>query len=172
MKKLFVIAALALCSVTAFSQELRCSFTQKKTITLTGKVFPGEGTVVFKAPDFLDMTFTSPKGDCLRIDGDRLDSCENGKVLSIDTSKSTRFRKMKNTLLSCIVGNYEEAARENDATLITEDKGKVKRVYIAAKTKQPTGYSRIVIDYDKKGVPVRLVLEEFTGTVTEMTFTY
>ena len=34
------------------------------------------------------------------------------------------------------------------------------------------GYSRIIMDYDKKGRPVRMVLDEFTGIETEYTFQY
>jgi len=82
------------------------------------------------------------------------------------------MRKMRNTLLDCITGNYEKAAKENDATLIVEDKGDVKRVAMMAKQVQASGYAKIIIDYNKKGLPVRMLLDEFTGIETEYTFTY
>ena len=37
---------------------------------------------------------------------------------------------------------------------------------------QPTGYARITLDYNKKGLPVRMVLDEFAGIETEYTFKY
>ena len=99
-------------------------------------------------------------------------SCVKGKEIKFDTSRNARMRKMRNTLLDCINGSYEKAAKDNDATLVVEDKGKIKSVAILAKEQEVTGYSKILIDYDKKGLPVRLVLDEFTGISTEYIFTY
>ena len=172
MKKLLIMLSLLAIGFTAGAQELNCTFVQKKTIKAVNKVIPGEGTVSFKAPDHMVMNYTVPEGEYLIIDGDELKTCVKGKVLVVDTTKNARMRKMRNTLLNCIMGKYEQAATENDATLIVEEKGSVKRVSLLAKQAQPTGYSKIFIDYNKKGLPVRMVLEEFTGLETDFTFTY
>lgn len=172
MKKLLMMLSLLVIGLTAGAQELNCTFVQKKTLKAVNKVIPGEGTVSFKAPDHMVMTYTVPEGEYLIIDGNELSTCVKGKVLKVDTTKNARMRKMRNTLLNCIMGEYEKAAAENDATLIVEDKGSVKRVSLLAKQIQPGGYSRIFIDYNKKGLPVRMVLEEFTGIETDFTFTY
>ena len=172
MKKLLILLALLVCGLPAGAQELSCTFTQKKTIKATKKVIPGEGTITFKAPDQLNMQYAVPQGDYLVINGAELKSCAGGKAVTFDTAKNPRMRKMRNTLLDCITGNYEKAAEENDASLVVEQKGDVKTVSIMAKKKQPTGYARIILDYNKKGLPVRMVLDEFTGILTEYTFQY
>ena len=172
MKKLLILIALLACGLTASAQELSCTFVQKKTLKATHKVIPGEGTVTFTAPDQLKMLYTVPEGEYLIIEGDELRNCVKGKVIKIDTTKNPRMRKMRNTLLDCITGAFEKAARENDATLIVNEKDGVKSVAIMAKQAQPSGYSKIFVDYNRKGLPVRMVLEEFTGIETEYTFKY
>ena len=172
MKKLLILLALLACGLSATAQEMSCTFTQKKTIKATKKVIPGEGTITFTAPDQLKMMYDVPEGEYLIIDGMTLKSCVKGKVVTFDTTKNPRMRKMRNTLLNCITGNYEKAAEENDASLIVEQKGDVKTVTIMAKKQQPTGYAHIIIDYNKKGLPVRMALDEFTGILTEYSFKY
>ena len=172
MKKLLILLALLACGLTASAQEMSCTFVQKKTLKATKKVIPGEGTITFTAPDHLKMTYAVPEGEFLIIEGMELKSCVKGKVVTFDTTKNPRMRKMRNTLLNCITGAYEKAAEENDAVLAVEQKGDVKTVSMMARKQQPTGYSRITIDYNKKGLPVRMVLDEFTGIETEYTFKY
>ncbi len=172
MKKLLILLSLLACGLTASAQQMNCTFVQKKTIKATKKVIPGNGTVQFTAPDKLTMTYEVPEGEYLIIDGNQLKTCVKGKAMTIDTSKNSAMRKMRNTLIDCITGNYEKAAKENDATLVVEDKGDVKRVAIMAKQVRPNGYAKIIIDYGKKGLPVRMVLDEFSGIETEYTFKY
>ena len=172
MKKLLILFALLTCGLTASAQELSATFVQKKTLKAVNKVIPGEGKVTFKAPDYLNMTYDVPEGEYLIIEGMQLKNCVKGKVINIDTSKNPRMRKMRDTLLDCIMGNYEKAAQDNDATLIVEQKGDIKTVSMMARKQLPTGYARIILDYNKKGLPVRMVLDEFTGIVTEYTFKY
>ena len=172
MNKFLTLVFLMLLGLGAGAQELHCTFTQNKTLKALNKVIPGKGTVTFKAPDQLEMIYSEPQGEYLIIEGDQMRSCVKGKEIKFDTSRNARMRKMRNTLLDCINGSYEKAAKDNDATLVVEDKGKIKSVAILAKKQEMTGYSKILIDYDKKGLPVRLVLDEFTGISTEYIFTY
>ena len=172
MKKLLILFTLLAFGLSASAQEMSCTFVQKKTLKATKKVIPGEGKITFTAPDHLKMTYDVPAGEYLIIEGMQLKSLANGKEITFDTTKNPRMRKMRNTLLNCITGDYEKAAEENDAVLAVEQKGDVKTVSMMARKQQPTGYSRITIDYNKKGLPVRMVLDEFTGVITEYTFKY
>ena len=172
MKKLLILFAFLAFGLTASAQELSATFVQKKTIKATHKVIPGEGTVTFSAPDQLRMTYAVPEGEYLIIDGNKLESCVKGKAITFDTAKNPRMRKMRNTLLNCITGDYEKVAEENDAALVVEQKGDVKTVSMMARKPQPTGYARITLDYNRKGLPVRMVLDEFAGIETEYTFKY
>ena len=173
MKKyILTIALLLLFGAAACAQELHCTFVQNKTLKATKKVIPGSGEITFNAPDHLAMTYKVPEGDYLYIEGDELRSCSDGKAIKVDTSKNARMRKMRNTLLNCIMGKYEDAAAENDAEIIVEEKGDVKTVSLTARQQQASGYSRIIVDYNRKGLPERMVLDEFTGIVTDYSFTY
>ena len=172
MKKLLILLAILACGLTASAQELSCTFVQKKTIKATNKVIPGEGKITFTAPDRLNMTYDVPEGEYLIIEGMEMRNRVKGKEIVFDTTKNPRMRKMRNTLLNCITGDYEKAAEENDAVLAVEQKGDIKTVNLMARKQQPTGYARITMDYNKKGLPVRMVLDEFTGVVTEYTFKY
>ena len=118
------------------------------------------------------MLYDEPQGEYLIIDGNQLKNAVKGKAITVDTSKNAYMRNLRNTLLNCITGNYEAAAKENDANLVVEEKGGIKTVTIMARKQAVKGYSRIIMDYDKKGRPVRMVLDEFTGIETEYTFKY
>ena len=100
-----------------------------------------------------------------------LRSNSQGQQLSIDTSTNARFRNLRNTLLNCIMGEYETAAKDNDADLTVSEKNGIKTVEMKARKAAPRGYSKIIMEY-KKNLPVRMVLEEFGGISTEYKFTY
>lgn len=172
MKKFFALLCLGLLALSAGAQDLSCTFTQKKTLKAVHKVIPGKGTVTFTAPDRLSMIYDEPEGEYLIIEGNQLKNAVKGKAITVDTSKNAYMRNLRNTLLNCITGNYEAAAKDNDASLIVSEKDGVKTVTLLARKQAVKGYSRIVMDYDKKGLPVRMVLDEFTGIETEYTFQY
>lgn len=172
MKKFLLTVLVACVATAAFAQTLECSFTQARTIKATGKVFRSEGAVSFKAPDQLTMTYTDPAGEYLVISGPMLRSNTLGKQISVNTDKNAMFRGLKNTLLNCITGNYEQAAVDNDAELQVSEQGGVKTVTMTARKALVRGYSQIILEYNKKGLPIRMVLEEFGGIVNEYNFTY
>lgn len=171
MKKILLFFGLMLCTFLSGAQQLDCSFTQARTLKATGKVFHAEGVISFLAPDQLTMTYTKPKGEYLVISGPMLRSNTLGQQLSIDTSKNARFRNLRNTLLNCIMGDCETAARDNDAELTESVKDGVRTVEMKARKASPRGYSRILMEY-RNGNPVRMVLDEFGGISTEYIFTY
>ena len=153
MKKLLILFALLACGLTASAQELSATFVQKKTLKAVNKVIPGEGKVTFKAPDYLNMTYDVPEGEYLIIEGMQLKNCVKGKVITIDTSKNARMRKMRDTLLDCIMGNYEKAAQDNDATLIVEQNGDIKTVSMMARKQLPTGYDHPGLQQERPARP-------------------
>ena len=172
MKKILLLLLLLLPGFCAGTQEIRCTFTQNKTIKALNKMIPEKGTVRFKAPDQFEMRYSVPEGEYLIIKGNEVRRCIKGKVLKFDTTKNSMVRKKRNILLYCITGEYEKAAKENEATLIVENKGNVKCVAMKARKKSASGYPRILVDYNAQGLPVRMVLDELTGTSSEYFFTY
>lgn len=173
MKK-FIIAALVLLMAVPFAQaqQIKGSFTRIITIPVADKVLHGNGNVTFTAPDKLEMTYSEPAGEFLSIDGKMLKSKSMGKTISVDTDKNAIFRKLRNTLLNCITGNYEKAAEDNNADIKTSQEGGLKTVTLTARKAAVSGYSKIILDYNKKNLPVRMVLEEFGGLLTEFQFKY
>lgn len=172
MKKILFVSILLCCTWALFAQQTtECSFTQARTIQASGKVIRSEGVISFKAPDQLTMTYTNPQGEYLVISGPMLRSNSQGQQISIDTDKNARFRTLRNTLLNCITGSYEQAAKDNDAELSVSEKSGKKIVSMKARKAAPRGYSQIVLEY-VKGLPVRMVLEEFGGISTEYLFKY
>jgi outer membrane lipoprotein-sorting protein len=172
MKKLLLVSMLLCAALSAFAQKtIDCTFTQERTIQASGKVFHSEGAISFTAPDQLTMTYTEPAGEYLVISGPMLRSNSMGQKISVDTDKNARFRSLKNTLLNCITGNYEQAAKDNDADLSVSEKTGVKTVTMTARKAAVRGYSKIILEY-VKGLPVRMVLEEFGGISTEYRFKY
>ena len=171
MKKILLFAVLVLCARFAAAQTTECKFTQARTIQASGKVIRSEGVISYKSPDQLTMTYTDPKGEYLVISGPMLRSNTLGQKISVDTDKNARFKVLRNTLLNCIDGNYEQAAKDNDADLSVSEKNGVKTVQMKARKAAPRGYSRIIMEYIK-GLPVRMVLEEFGGISTEYLFKY
>lgn len=172
MKKFLFFAIFSIISTLVAAQEMNCSFTQDRTIKASGKVFHSEGVISFTAPDQLTMTFTDPEGEYFIISGPMLRSNTQGKNISVNTDKSAIFRSLRNTLIYCITGEYEKAAQENDAELTVSEKNGIKYVSMKARKTLPRGYSGVEMEYNKKGLPVRMVLEEFVGITTEYHFKY
>ena len=171
MRKYLLLFVLICCTWLAGAQQLDCRFTQAKTIQASGKVIRSEGVISFLAPDQLTMTYTQPAGEYLVISGPMLRTNSQGQQLSIDTSTNARFRNLRNTLLNCITGNYETAAKDNDADLTVSEKNGVKTVEMKARKAAARGYSKIIMEY-KTDLPIRMVLEEFGGISTEYKFMY
>ena len=172
MKKILTLVLTTICLSTAASAQTNCTFTQTKTIRASGKTIRSEGTVSYKSPDQLTMTYTDPEGEYLIISGPMLRSNTGGQQISVDTDKNARFRALRNTLLNCIDGKYEQAARDNDADLEISEANGIKTVRMKARKAAPRGYSQILMEYDGKGLPVRMVLDEFGGISTEYRFRY
>ena len=172
MKKILTILALSLVTLGLGAQELGASFVQNKTIKATGRVIRAEGVVFFTAPDQLRMNYLEPKGEYLIIDGDWLRSNVGMKQIDVDTAKNPTMRGLRNTLLNCIMGEYEKAAEDNNADVAVENKAGGKEVTLTARKQAPRGYSKIVVEYSAQKRPVRMVLDEFNGISTEYTFEY
>lgn len=170
MKKILMLV-LSVCIFQVASAQTECSFTQTKTIQASGKVIHSAGVVSYKSPDQLTMTYTDPEGDYLIISGPMLRANTAGQKISVDTDKNARFRLLRNTLINCIDGKYEQAAADNDADLEVSEKSGIKTVRMKARKAAVRGYSTIVMEY-AKGLPVRMVLEEFGGISTEYLFRY
>ena len=171
MKKILTIALL-LAGFTAGAQDLEGTFTQAKTLKVTGKVIKSEGTLTYTAPDQLAMQYTKPDGDYFIIDGPTLRMDLRGVSLDVNTDNNKTVKAQRNAILYGIAGRYEEIAKEMDADLtVSAGKDGGKHVVIKVRQTLPKGYSGMELDYKKNGQLRRMVLEEFGGISTEYVLT-
>ena len=171
MKK-FLTIALLLCAFSAGAQTLEGTFTQAKTLKVSGRVIKSEGTISYTAPDQLAMLYTKPDGDYFIIDGPFLRMDMRGIALDVNTDNNKTVRAQRNAILYGIAGKYEEIAREMDADCtVSAGKNGGKHVVIKVRKTLPKGYSGMELDYKKNGQLSRMVLEEFGGISTEYILT-
>lgn len=166
MKKLIVFALL-LCGLTAGAQSFEGTFTQAKTIKVSGRVVKSEGNISYTAPDQLAMLYTNPDGDYFIIDGPYLRMDLRGVALDVNTDNNKTVKSQRNAIIYSVAGRYEEIAREMDADCTVTPRGGGKHVSIKVRKTLPKGYSGLELDYDKSGQLTRMVLEEFGGISTE-----
>lgn len=166
MKKLIVFALL-LCGLTAGAQSFEGTFTQAKTIKVSGRVVKSEGNISYTAPDQLAMLYTNPDGDYFIIDGPYLRMDLRGVALDVNTDNNKTVKSQRNAIIYSVAGKYEEIAQEMDADCTVTPRGGGKHVSIKVRKTLPKGYSGLELDYDKSGQLTRMVLEEFGGISTE-----
>lgn len=166
MKKLIVFALL-LCGLTAGAQSFEGTFTQAKTIKVSGRVVKSEGNISYTAPDQLAMLYTNPDGDYFIIDGPYLRMDLRGVALDVNTDNNKTVKSQRNAIIYSVAGRYEEIAQEMDADCTVTPRGGGKHVSIKVRKTLPKGYSGLELDYDKSGQLTRMILEEFGGISTE-----
>ncbi len=166
MKKLLVFALL-LCGLTAGAQSFEGTFTQAKTIKVSGRVVKSEGNISYTAPDQLAMLYTNPDGDYFIIDGPYLRMDLRGVALDVNTDNNKTVKSQRNAIIYSVAGRYEEIAEEMDADCTVTPRGGGKHVSIKVRKTLPKGYSGLELDYDKSGQLTRMILEEFGGISTE-----
>lgn len=172
MKKILTIAALLTLVFTAAAQNFEGTFTQAKTLKISGKVIRSEGTITYTAPDQLAMLYTHPEGDYFIIDGPFLRMDLRGITLDVNTDNNKTVKPQRNAILYSIAGKYEEIAKEMDADCqVTAGKNGGKHVVLKMRKALPKAYSGMELDYDKNGRITRMVLEETTGITTEYILT-
>ena len=171
MKKILVIAELLAASLTAGAQSLEGTFTQAKTLKVSGKVIKSQGTISFTAPDQLAMLYSKPEGDYFIIDGPFLRMDMRGIALDVNTDNNKTVKSQRNAILYSISGQYEEIAKEMNATCKVTKTAAGKHVSIKVKDHLPKGYSGMELDYKANGQLSKMVLEEFGGISTEYVLT-
>ena len=141
MKKLLTLALL-LCGIAAGAQDLEGTFTQAKTLKISGRVIKSEGTISFSAPDQLAMLYTKPDGDYFIIDGPYLRMDMRGVTLDVNTENNKTVQSQRNAILYSIAGRYEDIAKEMDADCtVSTGKDGGKHVVIKVRKTFPKGYS-------------------------------
>ena len=168
MKRITLIIIVLLFSASAFAQHaLDTDFTQTKMMKVSGKTTDKVGHLVFDGNDHLSMIYSEPEGEYFIIEGNLVKINLDGKKADLDAEKVKTVKLQRATLLNCLSGNWEQAAKDNNADLtVTEENGS-RNVLIKAKGRVPKGgYASVELTYRlSDGMMTKMVLEEGIGII-------
>ena len=165
MKRIIIIACALLLSAAAFAQTYDLDFTQTRRLKASGKTSVMKGHLSFDGKDQLKMDYSDPAGDYFIVDGNKVDMNLLGVKAELDAEKVPMVALQRSTLLNCLSGKWEQAAKDNNATSEVTEKTGFRTVKITAKGVVPRGgYKSVTLTYRiKDGRVTRLILEEAAG---------
>ena len=165
MKKLILIVCAALISLASFAQKYDTDFSQTRRLKVSGRTSTMKGHLTFDGKENLVMNYSDPDGDYFIVDGNMVKFNLLGKKAEMDASKVSMVTLQRSTLLNCLTGNWEQAAKDNNATTEVTEKTGFRTVKITAGGVIPRGgYKAVILTYRiKDGRLKRLVLEEPAG---------
>ncbi len=101
----------------AQTPERRASFTEDKTFAALSKPLHGEGNLVFRRPDHLEMVTTAPQPERFAVDGDQIvvdAGNDPPRVLEIATQPG--LRALIDTIRGTLSGNLALLRQEYDVS--------------------------------------------------------
>ncbi len=143
--------------------------TESKVMPKLNKTITREGKMLFQAPDDLRIDFTEPAGDYTLITKDIFEVKKNGKVQHFNIKNPTHKMSIyRATLLCCLAGKVEEAARLNDATAEYKEAGGKYVCTIKADKAIGREIEELLLEYDRKtGKLLLMKITEGNGNYTE-----
>ena len=167
MKKLTTLIATMLLTLGIAAQNITydVDFTQTREMKASGKTIVKSGHMVFDGTDLLSMNYTDPDGEYFIVEGTTVKMNIGGKKSEVNAEKVKSVELKRSTLLNCLAGKWQEAAKANNAeSTVAVSKGK-HTVTLTTKGKvQRGGYSSVELTYrtaDSK--LMKMVLVESTG---------
>jgi outer membrane lipoprotein-sorting protein len=129
-------------------------------ITSNGKFF-------YSKPDRLLMQYGQPAGDLMLINNDHLVMIVAGKYSKASAKSSSRARKMKNILSSCLQG---DVSLVDGVTLSSEETADSYVITAQLKKKTKSDFNKIILNYDKFNLTLTVLrMEEPDGSYTAYT---
>lgn len=142
-------------------------FAQTKIIAANGKEIKSEGTIYLSDSDKMAMHYDAPSTDLLIINGNRFYMIRGKKKNNFNTEKNKAMRSLRNTLLYCLHGQPALLAKENNADIAVEQKGKNTIVTLTSQKKTPRGYEKIILHYNtQSSILTRMEMIEWGGNST------
>lgn len=165
MKRLILLVCAALVSLASFAQKYDTDFSQTRRLKVSGRTTTMKGHLTFDGKEKLVMNYTDPEGDYFIVDGNMVNLNLQGKKAEMDATKVPVVTLQRSTLLNCLTGNWEQAAKDNNATTEVTEKTGFRTVKITASGVVPRGgYKSVTLTYRvKDGRVTRMVLEEPAG---------
>lgn len=142
-------------------------FAQTKIIAANGKEIKSEGTIYLSDSDKMAMHYDAPSTDLLIINGNRFYMIRGKKKNNFNTEKNKAMRSLRNTLLYCLHGQPALLAKENNADIAVEQKGRNTIVTLTSQKKTPRGYEKIILHYNTQSfILSRMEMVEWGGNST------
>lgn len=142
-------------------------FAQTKIIAANGKEIKSEGSIYLSDSDKMAMHYDAPSTDLLIINGDRFYMIRGKKKNNFNTEKNKAMRSLRNTLLYCLHGQPALLAKENNADIAVEQKGRNTIVTLTSQKKTPRGYEKIILHYNtQSSILTRMEMIEWGGNST------
>lgn len=142
-------------------------FAQTKIIAANGKEIKSEGTIYLSDSDKMAMRYDAPSTDLLIINGNRFYMIRGKKKNNFNTEKNKAMRSLRNTLLYCLHGQPALLAKENNADIAVEQKGRNTIVTLTSQKKTPRGYEKIILHYNTQSfILSRMEMIEWGGNST------
>ena len=165
MKRIALILCALVLSVASFGQNYDTNFKHTHRLKISGRTTLMQGHLKYDGGDQLSMIYSDPEGEYFVIDGSQIKMNLYGKKADLDASKVAMVKLQRATLLNCLNGNWEVAAKENNATATTSEKNGFRTVNIVSGKVVPRGgYKSVSITYRiKDGMVTRLSLEDAVG---------
>ena len=121
MKRILTILLVCLPFLT-YAQTYNCEFVRTQVIKVSGKKKEMKGHITFDGKEKLDMQYSDPQGDYFVIDGNTVSLKMNGKTMSVNADKRPLFKLQRATLLACLRGDWQQAAKDNNAQTEVSEK--------------------------------------------------
>lgn len=165
MKRIILIVCCLMLSLASFAQKYDTGFKQTHRLKISGKTTIMKGQLTYDGEEQLSMIYSDPEGDYFIIDGTQIKMNLLGKKATVDSDKVPMTKLQRATLLNCLNGNWEQAAKDNNAKSTVNEKLGFRTVEIASDKVVPRGgYKSLSITYRiKDGKVTRLVLEDAVG---------
>ena len=165
MKRITLIVCALMLSLASFAQTYDTEFKHTHRLKVNGKTTVMKGRLTYDGSDKLSMIYSDPDSDYFIIDGAQIKMNLYGKKTEMDSEKVSMIKLQRATLLNCLNGNWEQAAKDNNATATSSEKLGFRTVNIVSGKVVPRGgYKSVSITYRiKDGKVTRLTLEDAVG---------
>ena len=167
MKQFYIIITTMLLALTTTAQNMTydVDITHTREMKASGKTIVKSGHMVFDGNDQLTINYTEPEGEYFIIEGKLVKMNLNGKKSEVNAEKVKSVELQRSTLLNCLAGKWQEAAKTNNAeSTVAINKGS-HTVTLTAKGKvQRGGYQSVMLTYRTSDSKLlKMVLVESTG---------
>ncbi len=144
------------------------AFTETHVMPKMNKTIVSEGTMRFHAPEELRMDYTKPAGDYTVIAKDKFDVFKKGKMQHLNVKNPTqRMAIYRSTLLACLGGDVEKAAKLNKAKATYKTVGNTYVCTLKAENATPHDIAVLELIYDKKSGQLKsMTITEGNGNYT------